>query len=38
MSETIVRPPTNREVYERIQDRIKECEEREKLTARKTSD
>jgi len=29
MSNTIVRPPTIREVYEKIQEQLKECRERE---------
>jgi hypothetical protein len=29
MSDTIMRPPTNREVYEKIQEQLKECSERE---------
>lgn len=29
MSNTIVRPPTIREIYEKIQERLKECRDRE---------
>lgn len=33
MSDTIVRPPTIREIYEKIQEQLKECREREDRTA-----
>lgn len=32
MSNTIMRPPMNREIYEKIQEQLKECREREDQT------